>query len=128
MGYCNCSCLVLPVSWKRKCNNGRCHLKYEVLRKDYYDDFDESSQVISVVVGKEKRVFLVEPFVLEEKPFRVLLEMTESYYRREERSIFVNNVDSILFEHMLWLFHNDFSSSCSFCWKDIIDFYAEPES
>ena len=117
---------MLPFSWKRKCNNGRCHLRYEVLRKDY--DFDESSQVISVVVGKEKRVFLVEPFVLEEKPFRILMDMTESIYRREERYIFVNNVDSILFEHMLWLFRNDFSSSCSFCWKDIIDFYAEPAS
>ncbi|XP_028754289.1 auxin-responsive protein SAUR78-like [Neltuma alba] len=115
---CRC-CSVLPVSWKRK--DGR--LRYELLRKDVDDDFEESEKV-SVIVGKERRMFVVDPFVLGEKPFRVLMETTESDIRREERTIFVN-VDAILFEHMLWLIHNDLSSSCKFSWKEIIDFYSD---
>ncbi|KAK4260252.1 hypothetical protein QN277_003394 [Acacia crassicarpa] len=124
---CSCSCLMLPVSWKRKkCNNGR-RPRYEVLRKDEFDE--EYSEIVSVIVGKEKRMFVVEASILEEKPFRVLMETTDSYFRSEERAIFVNHVDAILFEHMLWLFHNnDFSSSSKFSWKDIIEFYSEPES
>lgn len=88
-----------------------------------------------MVVGKEEREFLVEPFVLEESPFRVLLEMVRKENKekmggrgekekKEKRVIYVD-VDSILFEHMLWLMYNDCSSLFQLNLREIIDFYAQ---
>ena len=86
---------------------------------------------MTVVVGKEKREFLVEPFVLEESPFRVLIDMVKKenmggvvYMKGAKRVIFVD-VDAILFEHMLWLMQNDCSSFFQLNLKEIIDFYAQ---
>uniref|UniRef100_A0A2N9IU23 Uncharacterized protein n=1 Tax=Fagus sylvatica TaxID=28930 RepID=A0A2N9IU23_FAGSY len=63
-------CLVLPVTiLKRRYTGSR--LRYRPLIED---EFDESRSLVTVVVGKEKREFLVDPFVLEENPFRVLIE------------------------------------------------------
>jgi len=77
--------------------------------------------------------FLVDPFVLEESPFRVLIETvrkdnifydTTSRSREKKKVIFVD-VDAILFEHMLWLMYNDSSSLFQLNLKEIIDFYAQ---
>lgn len=94
--------------------------------------------LVTVVVGKERREFLVEPFVLEESPFRVLMETATSSQQVENRGgtgcgggdcgekrvVFVD-VDSILFEHMLWLMRNDCSSLFRLNLEEIIDFYAQ---
>lgn len=93
---------------------------------------------VTVVVGKEKRQFLVDPFVLDEDPFRALLDRDlsekenqrrkkrkrEREREREEEAIFID-VDSILFEHMLWLMQNDSPSLFELNLEEIIDFYAQ---
>ena len=120
-------CLVLPVSiWKRRSTS----------RLGYRELSDEGlEEAVTVVVGKEEREFLVEPFVLEESPFRVLLEMVRKENKekmggrgekekKEKRVIYVD-VDSILFEHMLWLMYNDCSSLFQLNLREIIDFYAQ---
>ncbi|KAM7525413.1 hypothetical protein LguiA_015315 [Lonicera macranthoides] len=123
-------CLVLPVSIFRRRYSGR--LGYRNLSSGgIFED------PVTVVVGKEKRKFLVDPFVLEENPFRVLMDtankenknvsVIDEYATRRgdnERVIFVD-VDSILFEHMLWLVYNDFSSLFKLNIREIIDFYAQ---
>ncbi|RYR78031.1 hypothetical protein Ahy_A01g002759 isoform A [Arachis hypogaea] len=60
--------------------------------------FDGHERLVTVVVGKERRVFMVEPFILRENSFRVLMKIS----MKKKRVIFVD-VDSILFEHMMWL-------------------------
>ncbi|XVF05019.1 hypothetical protein REPUB_Repub05bG0135200 [Reevesia pubescens] len=46
-------------------------LGYWPLRENGYGELERQ---VRVVVGKEKRKFLVDPFVLEESPFRVLID------------------------------------------------------
>ncbi|GMN30643.1 hypothetical protein TIFTF001_002885 [Ficus carica] len=129
-------CLVLPVSslLRSKCMGGS-RMGYRPLADEA---FGEQENPVTVVVGKEKREFLVDPFVLEENPFRVL--MIETMNRDEEikdrtrnrdksnnnnnKVVFVD-VDSILFEHMLWLMYNDCSSLFKLNLKEIIDFYSQ---
>ncbi|KAM7491091.1 hypothetical protein LguiA_034012 [Lonicera macranthoides] len=123
-------CLILPVSVLRRRYSG-----YRPLPEDVYGGEEDP---VTVVVGKEKREFLVEPFVLEENPFRVLIDMVSlreknkgrrkvdddlKRGRRGKRVIYVD-VDAILFEHMLWLMYNDCSSLFQLNLKEIIDFYA----
>ncbi|KAL6349015.1 hypothetical protein AAG906_033671 [Vitis piasezkii] len=122
-------CLVLPVSiWKRRSTS----------RLGYRELSDEGlEEAVTVVVGKEEREFLVEPFVLEESPFRVLLEMVrkenkekmggrgEKEKEKKEKRVIYVDVDSILFEHMLWLMYNDCSSLFQLNLREIIDFYAQ---
>ncbi|KAK6934995.1 hypothetical protein RJ641_035150 [Dillenia turbinata] len=117
-------CIIPPVSmWRRS------RLGYRPLLEDGFAGEDTSLSPVKVVVGKEKREFLVDPFVLEVNPFRVLMEMVrksdEGKFRVEEgskRVIFVD-VDAILFEHLLWLMNNDSSSLFKLNLKEIIDFY-----
>ncbi|KAF7828562.1 auxin-responsive protein SAUR77-like [Senna tora] len=117
-------CLVLPVSLIRK----RSRLGYRPLTND-----DESEAPVTVVVGKEKRVFLVDPFVLQEYPFRLLIHTNSKVrdqqhvqqQKQKQRGVIFVDVDAILFEHMLWLLHNDSSSLFKLNLKDIIDFYAQ---
>lgn len=105
----------------------------------YGSPSEDEPTAIRVVVGKEKRVFLVDPFILTKHPFRVLLEMAGKGKIIEEifgakDAIFVD-VDAILFEHILWLVCNDCSSSSSFSksascllelnLKEIIEFYSQ---
>lgn len=86
---------------------------------------------MKVIVGKERREFMVDPFVLDKYPFRVLMEMvrteTKGWGFRKNDVIFVD-VDSILFEHMLWLVCNDRSKSAfsmiQLNLRDIIEFYS----
>ncbi|XP_055819424.1 auxin-responsive protein SAUR76 [Solanum dulcamara] len=119
-------CIVLPVAILTRRCSGRL-LGYRPLVEDGYDD---SNYPITVLVGKEKREFLVEPFVLEESPFRSLIEMVKKEdggkvkENRAKKVIYVD-VDAILFEHMLWLMQNDCSSLFQLNLKEIIDFYAQ---
>jgi len=120
-------CLVMPVSLIRRRSTGS-RMGYVALPKDGLEE--ESEKAVTVVVGKEKRVFMVEPFILQENPFRVLMDMStkkdpvaeKKSLFSERREIFVD-VDEILFEHMLWLMHNDTSSLFQLNLKEIIDFY-----
>lgn len=117
-------CIVLPVAILTRRCSGRL-LGYRPLVEDDYGD-----DLVTVLVGKEKREFLVEPFVLEESPFRSLIEMVRKEDRervkenRGKKVIYVD-VDAILFEHMLWLMQNDCSSLFQLNLKEIIDFYAQ---
>ncbi|QCD81589.1 hypothetical protein DEO72_LG2g1918 [Vigna unguiculata] len=107
-------------------------MRYQHLSKE-----KESENPITVVVGKEKRVFLVEPFILEENPFRVLMDTSkrkmgkdpkdkDNHHLHHKRNrVVLVDVDAILFEHMLWLMYNDFSSFFNLNLNDIIDFYAQ---
>ncbi|PKU69226.1 hypothetical protein MA16_Dca002496 [Dendrobium catenatum] len=92
-----------------------------------------ASQAVRVVVGKERREFLVDPFVFQTEPFRVLMEMAcngRGIIGDGEALFF--HVDSILFDHMLWSVYNDFSddsysSSPLFRLnlREIIEFYSQ---
>lgn len=116
-------CLVLPVSvLTRQCFRTR--LGYRQLKDS---SFGTSDDPVRVVVGKERREFWVDPFVLEENPFRVLIDLVNRNERRlvkKNRVLFVD-VDAILFEHMLWLMHNDSSSLFQLNLKEVVDFYAQ---
>ncbi|KAK7346839.1 hypothetical protein VNO80_21362 [Phaseolus coccineus] len=104
------NCLVLPLSLIRRRSMGFRHLT-----KD-----KESDNAITVVVGKEKRVFLVDPFILQENPFRVLMdtpkrktgkdpEDNDNHLHHQRNRVVLVDVDAILFDHMLCLMHNDCS-------------------
>lgn len=125
------NCLVMPLSLIRRRSMG-----YRPLTKD-----KECESLVTVVVGKEKRVFLVDPCILQENPFRVLMDTSMRKQLEEDQEdnnkdhhhnnlhqpskvVFVD-VDAILFEHMLWLMHNDCSSLFELNLKEIIDFYAQ---
>uniref|UniRef100_A0A7N0ZT32 Uncharacterized protein n=1 Tax=Kalanchoe fedtschenkoi TaxID=63787 RepID=A0A7N0ZT32_KALFE len=108
-------CLMLPVAcW------GRGGPGYEVLS----DSEDEMERMITVVAGKEKREFLVDPFVLKANPFRSLLDHSTGKIDRRKGVVFVD-VDAILFEHLLWLMHNDLSSLFKLNLKEVIEFYSQ---
>lgn len=120
----------MPVSLIRRRSTGS-RLRYMALPKEGLEE--ESEKSVTVVVGKEKRVFMVDPFILQESPFRVLMDISMKKNPAAEkkhfhftstptRVIFVD-VDDILFEHMLWLMHNDASSLFQLNLKEIIDFY-----
>ncbi|KAI3505383.1 hypothetical protein L2E82_48023 [Cichorium intybus] len=126
-------CLVLPVSiLSRRCSGHL--LGYRQLTDDFFVGSDDP---ITVVVGKEKKEFLVDPFVLDESPFRVLIDLVKNKKKhsssssrlmvdqeKKKRVLYVD-VDAILFEHMLWLMHNDASSLFKLNLREIIDFYAQ---
>lgn len=126
------ACLALPISlFRKRCMGTR--LGYRPLTEDGLRDMESP---VTVVVGREKREFLVDPFVLEESPFRVLIETMNKDQERadfhdrrhvvygRQRVVFVD-VDAILFEHMLWLLYNDCSSLFKLNLKEIIDFYSQ---
>ncbi|XP_010531723.1 PREDICTED: LOW QUALITY PROTEIN: uncharacterized protein LOC104807956 [Tarenaya hassleriana] len=116
-------CLVLPVEKLRRLSTGS-RFAYRNLTGDM-----SMEDPVKVVVGKERREFLVEPFVLEESPFRFLMgpvkERTKNRFNRSKGVLFLYHVDSILFEHLLWLLRNDLSSFSKIDLVDIIDFYSQ---
>lgn len=121
----------MPVSLMRRRSTGS-RLGYRPLTDDGLEEEQEYSDGrVTVVVGKEKRVFLVDPFILQENPFRLLMDISmrkdpaavKDHFQKQ-RVIFVD-VDDILFEHMLWLMHNDTSSLFQLNLKEIIDFYTQ---
>ncbi|XP_072990265.1 uncharacterized protein [Typha latifolia] len=94
---------------------------------DCLDDGEETA--VRVVVGKERRVFLVEPFVLDKDPFRVLMEMVVIRKEGKHKDVIFVDVDAILFEHMLWLVYHESSASSSSLFqlnlREIIEFYSQ---
>ncbi|XP_062210044.1 uncharacterized protein LOC133911693 [Phragmites australis] len=95
------------------------------------DEADDSAAgpspaTVTVVVGKERRVFTVDQLVLDSYPFRVLLETIARKEERRGRPIFVD-VDAILFEHILWLACDGRSVSqlLQLDLKEIIEFYSQ---
>ncbi|XP_015963696.1 auxin-responsive protein SAUR77 [Arachis duranensis] len=122
-------CLVMPVSLiRRRSVNSR--MGYRPVGDDGL--LDDHERPVTVVVGKERRVFMVEPFILRENPFRVLMEISMKkaekdhfHFTSNERRVIFVDVDSILFEHMLWLMQNDASSLFQLNLKEIIDFYSQ---
>ncbi|XP_030457277.1 auxin-responsive protein SAUR77-like [Syzygium oleosum] len=119
-------CLVLPVSMLRRRSAGS-RLGYRPLSEEALGDGEpaERPAAVTVVVGKERREFLVDPFVLEENPFQVLINSARKRGTRKEKRVVLVDVDSILFEHMLWLMHNDSTCLFQLNLKDILDFYAQ---
>ncbi|XP_021768174.1 uncharacterized protein LOC110732530 [Chenopodium quinoa] len=139
-------CLVMPVSVLVR----RCSGRYLSSRLGYRSLDDDAmlsdGELVTVVVGRERRQFLVDPFVLQESPFRVLIELAMQGHHKHDhknkrelenymdgiitnksstkRVIFVD-VDAILFEHMLWLMYNDCSSFFKLNVMEIIEFYAQ---
>uniref|UniRef100_A0A0E0K9C0 Uncharacterized protein n=1 Tax=Oryza punctata TaxID=4537 RepID=A0A0E0K9C0_ORYPU len=92
-----------------------------------YRSLDDDGEAVTVVVGKERRVFSVDQLVLDTYPFRLLLET--AVRKEESKAALFVDVDAILFEHILWLAcHHDRSSSVSLLHldlKEIIDFYSQ---
>ncbi|KAJ6342197.1 hypothetical protein OIU78_010179 [Salix suchowensis] len=86
---------------RRRCKKSR--QGYRPLTEDGFGDLDSP---VTVVVGKERKEFLVDP-------------------SREEKKVVLVDVDAILFEHMLWLLYNDSSSLFQLNLKEIIDFYGQ---
>jgi hypothetical protein len=133
-------CLVMPVSLIRRRSTTGSRFGYKPLTDDGLLDHQDSDSRVTVVVGKDKKVFLVDPIILQENPFQVLMNIsmkkdpsktekdnfhfTSSHH--DERVIFVD-VDDILFEHMLWLMNNDTSSLFQLNLKDIVDFYTHED-
>ncbi|KAE9613100.1 hypothetical protein Lal_00027398 [Lupinus albus] len=123
-------CLVMPISLIRRCSTGS-RFSYIPLTNDDLDhEPNLNNHPVKVMVGKERKVFLVDPLILQEYPFQFLIDisMKKDHFHftrshRQRRVIFVD-VDVLLFEHMLWLIHNDASSLFQLNLKDIIDFYA----
>ncbi|XP_039015805.1 auxin-responsive protein SAUR77-like [Hibiscus syriacus] len=112
-------CLVLPASLLRHRSMG-----YQTLTEE--DAYGELDRRVMVVVGKEKREFLVESFVLEESPFRVLMKRDNGGELSDgKRRVILVDVDAILFEHMLWLMNNDSSSLFQLNVEEILDFYSQ---
>ncbi|XP_068643896.1 auxin-responsive protein SAUR77 [Aristolochia californica] len=117
-------CVFFAPKWRQKPSLER--IGYRPLVNE---DVERGRNSVTVVVGKEKREFVVDPFVLEKDPFRILLEMMRKDMKKKkqgsrEEVIFVD-VDAILFEHMLWLMYNDCSSFRKLDLEEIIDFYAQ---
>ncbi|CAH2059293.1 unnamed protein product [Thlaspi arvense] len=118
-------CLISPVMKLRRLSSADSR-RYAY--RNLTDDMEDS--VIRVVVGKEKKEFMVEPYVLEEKPFRVLIGSVKDHtsknrLKRTDTVVWLDHVDSILFEHLLWLLRNDASTFLGMDVVEIIDFYAQ---
>ncbi|KAJ3700062.1 hypothetical protein LUZ61_003767 [Rhynchospora tenuis] len=100
------------------------------------NDIAETSTV-TIVVGKEKRVFHVDQYVLDTYPFRCLLELAKANggNKREScgsdcKGVIFLDLDAILFEHMLWLVSEEcststFDSTLMLDMREIVDFYSQ---
>ncbi|GAU42892.1 hypothetical protein TSUD_232030 [Trifolium subterraneum] len=135
-------CLVMPVSLIRRRSTTGSRFGYKPLTNDgLLMDHQDSDNRVTMVVGKDKKVFLVDPIILQEYPFQVLMNISmkkdpakrkkdnfhfTSSHDHHERVIFVD-VDDILFEHMLWLMNNDTSSLFQLNLKDMVDFYTHED-
>ncbi|KAI4372401.1 hypothetical protein MLD38_010639 [Melastoma candidum] len=123
-------CLVLPVSALVRSRRWGSRVGYNpIVSEGGFGDPDDG--LVTVVVGKERKEFLVDGTVLEEYPFRDLIDLLEKdglakhERRRRKRGVMCVDVDSILFEHMLWLMYNDTRSLSELNLREVIDFYAQ---
>ncbi|GAA0187126.1 hypothetical protein LIER_34414 [Lithospermum erythrorhizon] len=135
-------CIILPVSALRRRYSqswgSRRRLSYQPLADEDSNYYGGDEGVVVVVgVGEDKREFIVDPFVLQEDPFRILMDMViskeggggenkKSKLKNGggKRKVIFVDVDAILFEHMLWLMQNDESSLLQLNIKEIVDFYS----
>uniref|UniRef100_M4CMB6 Uncharacterized protein n=1 Tax=Brassica campestris TaxID=3711 RepID=M4CMB6_BRACM len=125
------ACLISPVMKLRRLSSA--DSRRFAYRNLSDDDMEDS--VIRVVVGKEKKEFMVEngnsssQKTTSQTPFRVLIgsakDRTKRRLNRTGRVVWLDHVDSILFEHLLWLLRNDASSFSDMDVVEIIDFYAQ---
>ncbi|KAL0896997.1 hypothetical protein Bca101_080958 [Brassica carinata] len=117
-------CLISPVMKLRRLSSA--DSRRFAYRNLIDEDMEES--VVRVVVGKEKKEFMVEPSILEETPFRILINSVKDRTKklnRNGRVVWLDHVDSILFEHLLWLLRNDASTFSDMDVVEIIEFYAQ---
>lgn len=90
---------------------------------------------VTVVVGKEKEIFKVEPQILDCGLFQSLMEKAivgrssrEDHGRKKSCNDFiVLDCDAILFDHMLWLVHNDDPCLRYFNLEILMEFYSEED-
>jgi len=88
---------------------------------------------VTVVVGKEKEIFKVEPQILDCGLFQPLMEKAsvrrisrEDHGRKKSCNDFIFlDCDAILFDHMLWLVHNDDPCLRNFNLEILMEFYSE---
>ncbi|KAJ4753411.1 hypothetical protein LUZ62_044837 [Rhynchospora pubera] len=91
---------------------------------------------VTIVVGKEKRVFHVDQYVLDTYPFKCLLELAKANGNKREicgsdcKGVIFLDLDAILFEHMLWLVSEEcststFDSTLMLDMREIVDFYSQ---
>lgn len=117
-------CLILPVSILKSRYSSPC-LGYRRL-----SDETSGEDPVTVIVGKEKREFLIDPLIFQTRLFRILIDFIEKENRGSfkvncsKRVIYVD-VDAILFEHILWLMKNDCSSFLQLNLKEIVEFYGQ---
>ncbi|KAF3322971.1 hypothetical protein FCM35_KLT12960 [Carex littledalei] len=110
------------------------HLSYRRYRRLTDEVSDSGTQTI--MVGKEKRVFHVDRYVLDTGPFRCLMELAKTNGNKKEncgsdcKDVIYLDLDAILFEHMLWLV-SEYSASTT-CdsnlmldMRAILDFYSQ---
>ncbi|KAG9155809.1 hypothetical protein Leryth_004056 [Lithospermum erythrorhizon] len=76
-------CIILPVSALRRRYSqswgSRRRLSYQPLADEDSNYYGGDEGVVVVVgVGEDKREFIVDPFVLQEDPFRILMDMVIS--------------------------------------------------
>ncbi|KAL0740480.1 hypothetical protein Bca4012_081993 [Brassica carinata] len=118
-------CLISPVMKLRRLSSA--DSRRFAYRNLIDEDMDQDS-VVRVVVGKEKKEFMVEPSILEETPFRILINSVKDRTKklnRNGRVVWLDHVDSILFEHLLWLLRNDASTFSDMDVVEISEFYAQ---
>eukprot|EP01018_Ginkgo_biloba_P037801 Gb_12777 [translate_table: standard] len=120
------------------------------------NDFEDCNEIalsqrrqnahVTVVVGKERQVFNVDPHILEDGLFQSLLERARTWpinhHHNENQHenysstditaggciIFLEYCDAILFEHMLWLVYNDDPSLLSLNLEELMEFYDQDAS
>jgi hypothetical protein len=105
--------------------------RYRRLNNDTSD-----SGTVTIMVGKEKRVFHVDQYVLDTYLFKCLMKLTKMNGNLKEicgsecKSLVFLDLDAILFEHMLWLVSEKCSTStCDpnlmLDMREIVDFYSQ---
>jgi len=90
---------------------------------------------VTVVVGKEKEIFKVEPHILDCGFFRPLMEQagvgritTKDECRKKSCGDFIFlDCDAILFDHVLWLLHNDDPCLRDLNLEILMEFYSQEE-
>lgn len=117
------------------------HLSSRRYRRLTNEVSDSDSDTITIMVGKEKRLFHVDRYVLDTGPFRCLMELAKANGNKKEncgydcKDVIFLDLDAILFEHMLWLVSEEYSASTSTStacdsnlmldMRAIIDFYSQ---
>ncbi|GAA0176069.1 hypothetical protein Leryth_004693 [Lithospermum erythrorhizon] len=145
-------CIVMPVSALRRRYSetwgSQRRLSYQPLvDEDNACDDDDQEVTLVVGVGEDISRFIVDPSILQQVPFRNLMDIVmskegscngnrgggggggENKKSRMKngggkRKVIFVDVEAMLFEHMLWLMQNDESSLLELNLREIVDFYS----